>query len=57
MRILLCEYQLNIEGEVVLDVFLTWKSVVRAALQRHPTFPREQLARRLANDQTNTSAG
>jgi hypothetical protein len=56
VRILLCEFQLNMEGEVVLDVFQNWKSVARAALQSYPNFPREQLARRFAGGQTNTSA-
>jgi hypothetical protein len=50
VRILLCENQPTVAGKVVLDVFLNWTSVVSAALQGHPNFPREQLAARFADD-------
>ena len=33
VRIRLCEYQLNMEGEVVLGVFFNWKSVAGVALR------------------------
>lgn len=50
VRILLCENQPTVDGEIVLDTFLRWDSVVSAALQQHPNFPRHHLAARFADD-------
>ena len=50
VRILLCENQPTVDGEVVLQTFLRWDSVVSAALQQHPNFPHERLAERFATD-------
>lgn len=50
VRIMLCENQPSVDGEVVLATYFEWTSPLRSFFVDHPNFPRNGLAERFSED-------